>query len=70
MSAEHKLLVDMNACDGGGDSDNNNNYNNGYFYVLFSCEHITLSYEKRCEHRIRKNQQIKTTAHGGKSYLK
>ena len=36
----------------------------------FSREHIALSHEKWCEHRIRKNQQIKSTAHDGKSYLK
>ena len=36
----------------------------------FSREHIALSCEKWCEHRIRKNQQIKSTAHDGKSYLK
>ena len=33
-----------------------------YFYR----EHIALSHEKWCEHRIRKNQQIKSTAHDGK----
>ena len=26
--------------------------------------------EEWCEHRIMKNQQIKSTAYGGKSYLK
>ena len=36
----------------------------------FSSEHIALSYKKSCEHRIRKNQQIKTTVHDGRSYLK
>ena len=36
----------------------------------FSREHIALSYEKWCERRILKNQQIKSTAHDGKSYLK
>ena len=40
------------------------------FKCYFSREHIALSYKKRCEHRIRKNQQIKSTAHDGKSYLK
>ena len=47
-----------------------NNNNNGYFKCYFSREHIALSYKKLCEHRIRKNQQIKSTAHDGKSYLK
>ena len=41
----------------------NNKDNNGYF----SEEHIALSATKtkiqRCEHRIRKNQQIKCTVH-------
>ena len=36
----------------------------------FSREHIALSYKKWCEHGIRKNKQIKSTAHDGKSYLK
>ena len=36
----------------------------------FSREHIAHSYKKWCEHRIRKNQQMKSTAHDGKSYLK
>ena len=40
-------------------------YDNGYF----SREHIALSYEKLCEHRIMINQQIKSTAHDGRSYL-
>ena len=35
----------------------------------FSREHIALSKKKWCEHRIRKNQQTKSTAHDGKSYL-
>ena len=36
-----------------------------------SPEHIALSYiEKLCEHRIRENQQIKSTVHDAKSYLK
>ena len=34
----------------------------------FSIEHIALSYKKWCEHGIRKNQQIKSNAHDGKSY--
>ena len=45
--------------------DNNNN-NNGFS----SREHISLSYKKWLEHRIRKKQQLKNTAHDGKSYLK
>ena len=45
-------------------------YNIGYFMCNFSREHIVLSYKKWCEHRIRKKQQIKSTAHDGKSYLK
>ena len=40
------------------------------FMCYFSREHIALSYKKWCEHRIRENQQIKSTAHDGKSYLK
>ena len=36
----------------------------------FPREHIALSYKKWCEHRIRKNQQIKSTVHDVKSYLK
>ena len=40
------------------------------FKRFFSREHIALSYKKLCEHRIRKNQQIKSIAHDGKSYLK
>ena len=40
------------------------------FRCYFSREHIVLSYKKWCEHRIRKNQQMKSTAHDGKSYLK
>ena len=40
------------------------------FKCYFSREHIALSYKKLCEHRIRKNQQIESTAHDGKSYLK
>ena len=42
--------------------------------VIFKCyssrEHIVLSHKKICEHRIRKNQQIKSTVHDAKSYLK
>ena len=40
------------------------------FQCYFSREHIALSYKKRCGNRIRKNQQIKSTARDGKSYLK
>ena len=40
------------------------------FKCYFSREHIALSYKKWCGHRIRKNQQIKSTAHDGKSYFK
>ena len=40
------------------------------FKCYFSREHIALSHKKLCEYRIRKNQQIKGTAHDGKSYLK
>ena len=36
----------------------------------FSREHIALSYKKWCEHGIRKNQQIESTVHDGKSHLK
>ena len=36
----------------------------------FSREHMAFSYKKLCEHRIRKNQQIKSTTHDGKSYMK
>ena len=39
------------------------------FRCYFSREHIALSLKKRCEHRIRKNQQIKNTVHDAKSYL-
>ena len=46
------------------------NNNNGYFEYYFSREHIALSYKRWCGHRIRKNKQIKSTAHDGKSYLK
>ena len=38
----------------------------GIFKCYFSGEHIALSLKKkqqRCEHRIRKNQQIKSTVH-------
>ena len=39
--------------------------NNGYFYVLFHLRaHSPFIEEKKwCEHRIRKNQQIKGTVH-------
>ena len=40
------------------------------FRCYFSREHIAQTYKKWCEHGIRKNQQIKGTAHDGKSYLK
>ena len=40
------------------------------FKCYFSREHIALSYKKLCEHRMTKNQQIKNTAHDGKSYMK
>ena len=40
------------------------------FKCYFSREHIALSYIKWREHEIRKEQQIKSTAHDGKSYLK
>ena len=46
------------------------NNNNGYFKCYFSREHIALSHKQLCVHRNRKNQQIKSTAHDGKSYLK
>ena len=38
------------------------------FKCYFSREHIALSYEKLYEHRIRKKEQIKSTAHDEKSY--
>ena len=40
------------------------------FKCYFSREHIALSYKKWCEHRIRENEQIKSTARDEKSYLK
>ena len=40
------------------------------FKCYFSREHTALSYKKWCEHRIRKNQQTKSIAHDGRSYLK
>ena len=47
------------------------------FKCYFSGEHIALSRKKtktnkqqRCEHRIRKNQQIKSTVHDANSYMK
>ena len=48
------------------DNNNNNNNNNGYFKVLFlrralSPFNIIKKQQQRCEHRIRKNQQIKST---------
>ena len=36
----------------------------------FTREHIALSYKKWCEHRIRKNEQIESTAHDRKTCLK
>ena len=44
--------------------------------VIFKCnfteEHIALSIKKkqRCEHRIRKNQQIKSIVHDANQYIK
>ena len=47
------------------------NNNNGYFLVLFlQRAHSPLFFLKLCEHRIRKKQQIKSTALDAKSYLK
>ena len=40
------------------------------FRCYFSREHIAFSYKKWCEHRISKNQRIKSTEHDEKSYLK
>ena len=42
------------------------------FKCYFSGEHIALSIKKqqRCEHRIRKNQQIKSTVHDANKYMK
>ena len=48
----------------------------GIFKGYFSGEHIALSLKKkqekqqRCEHRIRKNQQIKSTVHGASQHMK
>ena len=53
--ALHTLLYRFNV----GRHNNNNDNNMCYF----SREHIALSYKKWCEHRIMKNQQIKSTAH-------
>ena len=39
----------------------------------FSGEHIALSSkekQQRCEHKIRKNQQIKSTVHGASQHMK
>ena len=48
-----------------------NNNNNGYFYVLFLHRaHSPYIKKKQCEHRIRKNQQIKSTARDARSHLK
>ena len=44
------------------------------FKCYFSGELIALSYKKkqqqRCEHRIRKNKQIKSTVHDGNKKMK
>ena len=43
------------------------------FKSYFSGEHIALSIIKKqqwCEHRIRKNQQIKSTVHDANQYMK
>ena len=42
------------------------------FQCYFSGEHIALSIKKqqRGEHRIRKNQQIKSTVHDANQYMK
>ena len=40
------------------------------FKCYFSRDNIALTLKKWCEHRIRKNEQIKSTAHDEKSYLK
>ena len=45
------------------------NNNNGNFLVLFLQRAHNPFFKKRCEHRIMKNQQIKSTAHDAKSYL-
>ena len=45
----------------------------GISKCYFSGEHIALSFKKkqqRCEHRIRKNQQIKSTVHGASQHMK
>ena len=48
-------------------SNNNGNLFKFFFKCYFSGELIALSYKKkqqqRCEHRIRKNKQIKSTVH-------
>ena len=50
------------------------NVNKNNIMVIFKCyfsrEHIALSYKEGCEHKIRKNQQFKSSAHDAKSYLK
>ena len=51
-----------------GNISNNNNNNNEYFLVRFIRRaHRPFIHRKkqrqRCEHRIRKNQQIKSTVH-------
>ena len=48
-----------------------NNNNNGYFYVLFLHRaHSPYIKQQRCEHRIRKDQQIKSIANDARSHLK
>ena len=44
----------------------------GIFKCHLSGDHIVLSFKKqqRCEHRIRKNQQIKSTVHGVSQHMK
>ena len=46
----------------------------GIYKCYISGEHIALSLRKkqqqRCEHRIRKNQQIKGTVHGSSKQMK
>ena len=39
------------------------------FKCYFSREHLVLSYKKWFEHRIRKNQQINSISHEGRSYM-
>ena len=44
----------------------------GYFKVLLLQRALmpSINKKKRCEHRIRINQQIKSTAHDAKQYMK